>query len=77
MQDVHDHPQRGRLARAVGSDKAVNGTARDGDREVVDRGVGAEGFRDAADRHGGSVGLLHSNTRLTRCQILLLRSASR
>ena len=50
--DVQDHPDRRRLARAVGPDEAVDRAGGHVEREVVDGAVRAERFRDVADGDG-------------------------
>ncbi len=52
IEDIHDHPHGGGLARAVGADEAVNRPRRDGERQVVYRRNVAEGLRYAADFDG-------------------------
>ena len=49
QQDVEDHPDRRRLTRSVGADEAVDRAARDGQSQVVDRGVIAEPLCYVAD----------------------------
>ncbi len=51
-QDGHDHSDRRRLAGAVGSDEAVQGTSRHLEVQAVDGNRGAESFRYAAKGHG-------------------------
>ena len=53
VEDAHDHAQRGRLARAVGADEAVDRPLGDGQRQVVDGDVVAEGLRHPLDLDGG------------------------
>ena len=52
QEDVHDHPQRGRLARSVRPDEAVDGALGHVERQVVDGDVRAEGLGDAANLDG-------------------------
>ena len=42
QQDVHDHPERRRLAGAVGADEAVDRSGGHGERQVVDGGDAVE-----------------------------------
>ena len=55
QQDAHHHADRGRLARAVGAQQAVDRAGLDLQVEVVDRGVGAERLADAGEAYNGSV----------------------
>ena len=50
--DVQHHPDRGRLAGAVGAEQAVHRAARNGERESVDGGVFGIPLRDAPDVEG-------------------------
>ena len=58
QQDVHDHPERRRLAGAVGADESVDRAFGDGEREAVDGGDAAEALGDVgqSNRVGHKVG---------------------
>ena len=56
QQDVHDHPQRRRLARAVGPDEAVDGARRHAEGEAIDGRDAAESLGDV----GQADGIAHS-----------------
>src|SRR5690606_34718240 len=56
MEDAHHHPDRGRLAGAVGAEKAVDRALGDLQREVVDGDEGAEPLGDVVQDQGVVVG---------------------
>src|ERR1041385_1815608 len=62
VQDVHDHPDRGRLAGAVRAQQPVDHTRRDGEREVVHGRVAGEPLGDAVE-HDDRVGHAAGNLR--------------
>src|SRR5258708_10838635 len=49
---AHEHPNRGRLARAIGPQKAVKAAARYGERQAVDGGRGPEDLAQVTNRNG-------------------------
>jgi hypothetical protein len=51
-EDVHDHPDRGGFARAIGADEAVDRSRRHVEGESGDGGVAAEGLGDVANLDG-------------------------
>ena len=68
QQDVHDHPQRGRLARAVGADEAVDRSLGHGEREAVDGGDAVESLGDVgeADRWSARRGTFYGFDNLVK-----------
>ena len=61
-QDVHDHPQRRRLARPVRPDEAVERPARHGQVQVVDRDDAAESLGHPAEDDGVAHGFPGADT---------------
>jgi hypothetical protein len=51
--DVHQHPQRGRLARAVGTEQTEDGARRHRERDVVDGHRAAEALPQTAQLERG------------------------